>query len=286
MHKLSVRAAFLEHELSELRLILERRLGVLLDTPADVLADTAASYLESHQLDSAQSLLEVLRPSDERCQEFAENLLDEETGFFRHPNAFEALLKVALPELQSRRPADPLRSVRIWSAGCASGQEVYSIAMSVCETVNCHSGGWKVHIVGSDIRRGALEIAQRGLYPEAELQQIPPTRVHAYFNRVGQHYLAKPRVRNLVTFTSMNLVNAGYIGRFDCIFCMDVLPHFSGAQRTALLQRLHLYLEPGGYLFLGQGERLPSTDVSFNSQKCGAYTFYKKPLAAAAGYGR
>ena len=73
----------------------------------------------------------------------------------------------------------------------------------------------------------------------------------------------KPRLRNLVTFSQMNLARTAYIGRFDCIFCMDVLPHFSSAQRTALVDRLHLYLEPGGYLLLGQGEKMPNANATF-----------------------
>ena len=74
--------------------------------------------------------------------------------------------------------------------------------------------------------------------------------------RNGAHLLVKPRLRSLVTFNTMNLTKPVYIGRFDCIFCMDVLPHLSRAQRTALMERLHLYLEPGGYLFLSQTEKL------------------------------
>ena len=83
-----------------------------------------------------------------------------------------------------------------------------------------------------------------------------------------------------------NLARPGYIGRFDCILCMDVLPHFSRAQRNALLERLHLYLEPGGYLFLSQTEKLGSTNLNFRSETFDGYTFHRKPLAASAAYGR
>jgi chemotaxis methyl-accepting protein methylase len=98
--------------------------------------------------------------------------------------------------------------------------------------------------------------------------------------------LVKPRLRSLVTFNCMNLARPGYIGRFDCIFCMDVLPHFSRAQRIALLERLHLYLEPGGYLFLSQTEKLSAPNLNFRSETFDGYTFHRKPLAASAAYGR
>jgi len=286
MHKLSTSVVIVEHELSELRLILERQTGVLLDTPTEALSGPVSEFLESRHMGSTSDLLERLRSCDSECEDLAERLFNGETRFFRYPAAFESLAKVVLPELQTRHSGDHPRTVRIWSAGCSSGEEAYSIAMSVCEVVNCNGGGWNVHIVASDIRRQALEVAERGLYPQSLLEPVPLPLVQAYFARVGEHFLVKPRVRNLVTFAPMNLAKPGYIGQFDCIFCMDVLPHFSTAQRIALVQRLQLYLQPGGYLFLGQGEKLPAVEAQFHSRKNADYTLYQKPAAAAARSGR
>jgi hypothetical protein len=105
-------------------------------------------------------------------------------------------------------------------------------------------------------------------------------------NGNGAHMLVKPRVRSMVTFNTMNLTKPVYIGRFDCIFCMDVLPHLSRAQRIALLERLHLYLEPGGYLFLSQTEKLSLANLNFRPETFDGYTMHRKPLAASAAYGR
>ena len=91
------------------------------------------------------------------------------------------------------------------------------------------------------------------------MQRQPPA--------VTPHLLVKPRLRSLVTFNCMNLARPGYIGRFDCIFCMDVLPHFSRVQRLAVLERLHLYLEPGGYLFLSQNGKTLSIKSEFSLRK-------------------
>jgi chemotaxis protein methyltransferase CheR len=206
----------------------------------------------------------------------------QETYFWREMAQIQALVNLVVPEW-FRKGNVPLR---IWSAAGASGEEPYSIAMSVCEAVNCSAGAWKVHIVGSDIRRQALQVAERGLYRENALRHVSRELVQGYFARVGQHLLVKPRLRNLVSFSTMNLASPTYMGRFDCIFCMDVLPHFSTAQRIALVQRLHLYLEPGGYLFLGDGEKIPAMDVTFNYHKNVDYILYQKPLAAAAKSGR
>jgi chemotaxis methyl-accepting protein methylase len=191
---------------------------------------------------------------------------------------------------------------------------------------------WSIHIVGSDLLRSAIEVAERGLYPQSALAGLPPATIRACFSKIGNangtqtaasevpqnvatngwsngangtanngsngvsnngsnngngaHLLVKPRLRSLVTFNTMNLTKPVYIGRFDCIFCMDVLPHLSRAQRTALMERLHLYLEPGGYLFLSQTEKLCAPNLNFRSETFDGYTFHRKPLAASAAYGR
>jgi two-component system CheB/CheR fusion protein len=108
--------------------------------------------------------------------------------------------------------------------------------------------------------------------------------VREFFARLGEHFLVKPRLRNLVTFTQANLVQPAYIGRFDCIFCLDVLSHFSSAQRTALLERLQLYLEPGGYLILGEEEKISSSAGKFLPQD--EPFLYRKPMIAAAKSGQ
>ncbi len=181
---------------------------------------------------------------------------------------------------------------------------------------NGHPRDWSIHIVGSDLLPSSIVTAERGLYPQSALAGLPPATIRACFSKIGSpngsgvtpegtangsgsssnngngssngtsHLLVKPRLRSLVTFNTMNLTKPVYIGRFDCIFCMDVLPYLSRAQRIALLERLHLYLEPGGYLFLSQTEKLCTPNLNFRSETYDGYTFHRKPLAASAAYGR
>jgi len=343
----------LEHELSELRLLVERQTGVLLDCPNSVLADHVAAYLEKEELDSPAALLARLRASDIDPAVFAlflDGVLNVNTGFFRHPGAMNALARYVVPQLYSRKSYDGPCSLRIWSAGCGTGEEPYSIAMALCESFNNGNGNgngtgnqngskdskvrnggivensapasapptrdWAVHIVGSDILPSAIKTAERGLYPQSALAGLPTASIRGSFSKIGTngnsnaqnaqestngngngngngasngnnaHLLVKPRLRSLVTFNTMNLTRPVYIGRFDCIFCMDVLPHLSRAQRAALIERLHLYLEPGGYLFLSQTEKLCASNLNFRSETYDGYTFHRKPLAASAAYGR
>lgn len=286
-HRSCTSVAVLEHELSELRLLLERYAGVLLSSPTDTLTAQVSDYLESQHLNSAADLLDRLRSSDPQCESLLDTLLSGDTGFYRHPAMFEIFARKALPELEQRKSADSPRTLRIWSAGCSTGEEAYSIAMSVCQQVNCGGGAWKIHILASDVRRSALQLAERGLYPQEALAHVPRPLVKSYFSKMGQHLIAKPRLRNLLTFTPMNLVHPAYIGQFDCIFCMDVLPHFSVAQRIALVERLHLYLEPGGYLLLGDGEKIPAAaDIKFQMENESGGALSRKPLTTAAKSGK
>ena len=373
MHRLMVGGTILEHELSEVRLLVERQTGIMLDCPNSVLAAHIAEYLERRELESPAALLDRLRASDQApglYPEFLDGVLNSNTGFFRHPGAMNALTKQVLPQLYARKSSEGPGALRFWSAGCSTGEEAYSIAMAVCDATqaspsnsaaaagsngsreskeksSARTGGiadaipstapstkdWSVHIVGSDLLPSAIEVAERGLYPQSALTGLPPATIRASFSKIGaantlansssgnssnnnlsnnnsmstasgpgfgstnsssaqqtpgngSHLLVKPRLRSLVTFNTMNLIKPVYIGRFDCIFCMDVLPHLSRTQRAALLERLHLYLEPGGYLFLSQTEKLSAPNLNFRSETFDGYTFHRKPLAASAAYGR
>ena len=323
----------LEHELSELRLIVERQSGVLLDCPNSALAAHVAEYLERHEVESAAALLDRLRAPDldpATLAEFLDGVMNVRTGFFRHPGAMNALAQYVMPQLYSRKTDDSACTLRIWSAGCGTGEEPYSIAMAMCEAMpntngngngsskdaktngrnggivepsNGHAKEWSIHIVGSDLLPSSIQAAERGLYPQSALTGLPPAMIRACFSKIGSangnsgvegspngsgnpHLLVKPRLRSLVTFNTMNLTRPVYIGRFDCIFCMDVLPQLSRAQRVALMERLHLYLEPGGYLFLSQTEKLCAPNLNFRQETYDGYTMHRKPMAASAAYGR
>jgi two-component system CheB/CheR fusion protein len=282
-----VDGVFLEHELSEVRLLLERKAGVLLPLALDELSRRLSDYLRARKFASPSDLLGRLQSSDTECESVLEKLLDGTTGFYRHTSAFTAFEKQVLPELYLRKSAHSTGSLRVWSAGCSTGEEAYSVAMTICEATYCHgNSNWTIHVLASDIRQDALTFAERGLYGPTALTTLPQGHLQKYFVRVGQHALVKPRLRNLVTFTQMNLARPAHLGRFDCIFCMDLLPHFSMAQRIALTQRLHLYLEPGGCLFLGEHEKLHAVDVNFQPQNEGNYQFFRKPMTMTARAGQ
>lgn len=279
MHKLAS-ALILDSDLSELRLLIERHAGVLIDEPSESLRASLVEYAESAHVSTGAELVALFSSSDSHRDELLEMFLPGETSFCRYPTVFDTLRKHILPAIEHNSEGDGPRPLRILSAGCSTGEEPYSIALSLCEALQGTGAGWSVHIIAGDIRRRALAIAERGLYQEPLLQKLPRTWLSTYFSRVGDHFLIKPRVRNLVTFAPMNLTQANFIGRFDCIFCMDVLSRFSSSQRNSLLKRLYMFLEPGGYLLVGDCERL--SPEGFQSESYLDCTYYRRPMAAAA----
>ena len=133
----------LEHELSELRLLVERQTGILLDCPNSALAAHVAEYLESQELESPAGLMDRLRASDQdpsALPTFLDGVLNVNTGFFRHPGAMNALARQVIPQLYARKSDDGFCTLRIWSAGCSTGEEAYSIAMALCEALPAGNG--------------------------------------------------------------------------------------------------------------------------------------------------
>ena len=157
--------ALSERELSELRLILERQTGALLDAPMEKLIQAVSEILRSRHIVSSTDLLERMGSSDAECEALAELLLNGETRFFRYPAAFESLTKIVLPDLEARKSAEDPRSLRILSAGCSTGEEPYSIGMSVCEAVNSATAAGTCILWPATSADEALEIGRARALP-------------------------------------------------------------------------------------------------------------------------
>jgi chemotaxis protein methyltransferase CheR len=181
-----------------------------------------------------------------------------------------------LPELHMKKFWESPRSLRIWSAGCATGEEPFSIAMTVADALE-FADAWNIHILATDISRKALDHADAGIYEARELDTVTPKQRELYFARSGGQFTVRPRIRNMVTFAPMNLAQVVYMGKFDCIFCMNVLIYFSEERQAQLVQRFYEYLEPGGYLFLGHAESISKADVKFETHVYRDARIYQKP---------
>jgi chemotaxis protein methyltransferase CheR len=270
-------AAISEHELAEMRLFIERRSGILFDeSRTRFLSNRVCKHLKHRRLTRGADLLRLIRNSNAEYEALLEVLLTQETSFFRYPAVYGALEKRVLPELHGKKFWNNPRSLRIWSAGCSTGEEPYSVAISLLQTLEFPEA-WKVEILATDISRHALDVAQRGQYSRRDLASLTPEQVEAYFAAtVGAEYRVKPRLRNMITFAQMNLAQMVYMGRFDCIFCMNVLIYFSEELRATLIRRFYECLEPDGYLFLGHAESVAKAKVDLEPIVISDSLIYRK----------
>ena len=254
-----------EHELSEIRGLIETRSGILFDDSRErFFLSRVVEHVEARKLSHGTDLLRLIRNSNVEYDSLLQRLLTQETSFFRYPAVFEALEKKVLPDLHMKKFWESPRSLRVWSAGCSTGEEAYSIAMTVADAIE-FADAWNIHILATDVSRQALDHAEHGVCEPRDLESVAPRQREQYFSRAAEHYVVRPRIRNLVTFAPMNLAQVVYMGKFDCIFCMNVLIYFSEERQAQLIQRFYEYLEPGGYLFLGHAESINRADVKFDT---------------------
>jgi len=270
-----------EHELSEIRGLIETRSGILFDDSRERFFSTRVlEHVESRKLSHGTDLIRLIKNSNVEYDSLLQRLLTQETSFFRYPAIFEALEKKVLPDLHMKKFWESPRSLRIWSAGCATGEEAYSIAMTVADAIE-FADAWNIHVLATDVSRQALEHAEHGVYEPRDMETVSLRQREQYFSSAGDHHLVRPRIRNMVTFAPMNLAQVVYMGKFDCIFCMNVLIYFSEERQQQLIQRFYEYLEPGGYLFLGHAESINRADVKFDTHIFRDARIYQKPANLA-----
>src|SRR5262249_53380012 len=268
-----------EHELSEIRMLIEERTGIHFDDSRERFFSTRVrEHLSAKQLARGTDLLRAIRKSNVEYEGLLERLLTQETSFFRYPGVYEAFEKRVLPELHTKKFWKDPRTLRIWSAGCSTGEEPYSIAITIADALN-FADTWKLEILATDVSRNALKHAERGIYSGRSLGSVTERQRDAHFTRVKEGQQIKPRLKKMVTFTQMNLATAVYVGRMDLIFCMNVLIYFSEERRRALVQRFYDTLEPGGYLFLGHSESISKMPVKFQAIVLNDCILYRKPTA-------
>lgn len=273
-------AKITESELDEIRTLIEQRSAILFDASRERFFSTRLrEYLEEKSLPNAAELLRHVRASSIEYESLLETLLTQETSFFRYPAVYEALEKKILPDMQERKFWENPRQLRIWSAGCSTGEEPYSIAISICESLK-FAEAWEIEILATDISRRALRHAERGAYSKRSLQDLSLRQVESYFTAGKHGYQIKPRVRKMISFAQMNLSESVYLGKLDCIFCMNVLMYFSENRRLAILRRFYDALEPGGYFVLGHSESLTNAPLKFEAMVLGDCRLYRKPAVA------
>jgi len=268
-----------EHELSEIRMVIEERTGIHFDESRERFFSTRVrEHLHARGFARGNDLLRAIRKTNVEYEALLERLLTQETSFFRYPAVFDAFEKRVLPELHTKKFWKDPRTLRVWSAGCSTGEEPYSIAITILDSLS-FADAWNVEILATDVGRHALKHAERGVYAGRNIASVKEKQLAAHFHAADGHYQVKPRLRKMVNFVQMNLASPVYVGRMDLIFCMNVLIYFTEERRRVLVQRFYDALEPGGYLFLGHSESISKMPVKFQAIVLGDCILYRKPTA-------
>ena len=271
-----------EHELSEIRMLIEERTSIRFDESRERFFSTR---VHEHMVRKGHprgiDLLRAVKKTNFDFQELVESLLTQETTFFRYPGVFEAFEKRVLPELHTRKFWQNPRSFRIWSAGCSTGEEPYSVAITIADTLS-FADAWNVEILATDIGRNALAIAERGVYSGRSIGSVSEKQLATHFQPAEGGQQIRTRIRKMINFVQMNLTNSVYVGKMDVIFCMNVLIYFSEERRRELVQHFYSVLEPGGYLFLGHSESISKMPVKFQAIVLNDCILYRKPTAEEA----
>jgi chemotaxis protein methyltransferase CheR len=271
-----------EHELSEIRMLIEERTCIRFDESRERFFSTRVrEHMGRKGHARGTDLLRSIRKANFEFQDLLESLLTQETSFFRYPGVFEAFEKRVLPELHIKKFWKNPRSLRIWSAGCSTGEEPYSIAITIADAIS-FSDAWNVEILATDIGRHALATAERGIYSGRSIASVNERQLAAHFQPVAGGHEVRSRLRKMVGFVHMNLNSSVYVGKMDVIFCMNVLIYFSEERRRDLVQHFYNALEPGGYLFLGHSESISKMLVKFQAIVLNDCILYRKPTAEEA----
>ena len=191
-----------------------------------------------------------------------DSLMICETSFFRNQPQFELLREVVLPELVVKKERAGTRLLRVWSAGCSTGQEPYSAVITLLESLP-DLDSWTTRVFASDLSFTALERAQSGLYRADQLKGVDPQRIARYFREENGHFVMSETVRKRVIFDYHNLKHDNGLRGLDIVFCRNVMIYFDAEEQRKLVNRFTKCLVPGGFLFLGHAESLQGLSTRF-----------------------
>ncbi|MBI5015443.1 MAG: protein-glutamate O-methyltransferase CheR [Deltaproteobacteria bacterium] len=247
-----------------LRALIFEHSGIRLTRKDDgVLKARVARRLRALRLGSAVEYLRLLRGPDGpiEIQALLDAVTINYTFFFREPQSFQFLTAQALPELLGPSSSGNRRRVRVWSAGCSSGEEPYSIAMTLAEAIP-DTRTHDFRVLATDINRRVLTVGAQGVYPQSRVTNVPQEYRSKYLTKDAHtppaHYRMCSDLRAAVAFRRLNILDevSSFRGVFDAVFCRNVMIYFDEPTKVRLLRTFHSCLVPGGHLLIGASETL------------------------------
>jgi chemotaxis protein methyltransferase CheR len=244
--------------------LIYREAGIWLsDAKTALLTGRLSRRLRALRLNNFSEYYDRVTMDDEERQTMVDAITTNETHFFREPAHFQFLEQQVFPAWQARgKDGQRPRTIRVWSAGCSTGQEAYSLAMMLVDRFPANQG-WSIEILATDISGRALAVAEEGIWDYAKAREIPPHYLRAFMLQGLDQNLGKIKAAasiRVVRFLRLNLNDATYpaIGKFDLIFCRNVLIYFDMESRKRVIGQLLNHAAPDAYLFVGHAESLNS----------------------------
>ncbi|MEV6912437.1 CheR family methyltransferase [Amycolatopsis sp. NPDC051071] len=226
------------------------------------LARRVQKRMQTVKIDGYAEYRDFLETNSEEFLELFNTILINVTSFFRDTEAWSYLQTVVVPEIVEK--VDPADEIRIWSAGCSSGEEAYSLAMIFAEHLGIEESTKRVKIYGTDVDEEALREARTGLYSSKALERMPEALKKKYFEPSGNLFAFRRDLRRRVIFGRHDITRDAPISRVDLLACRNTLMYFNVEAQAKIIERFHFALNDGGHLFLGKAEMLLSDGVRFD----------------------
>jgi len=211
-----------------------------------------ARRMNLHRIDALSDYAAYLRQDPQEAEKLFQDILINVTGFFRDPEIFDFLKREIFPALVKGRPKDA--PLRIWTAGCSTGEEAYSLAIALAEFFDTEKHRFPVQIFGTDINETMIEKARKGIYPASIAESVSPARLRRFFTDEGGRYRIAKTVRDMCVFAKQDLPRDPPFSHLDMISCRNVFIYLESAVQKKIFPVFHYALKPGGFLLLGKSE--------------------------------
>ncbi|BAN34776.1 MCP methyltransferase/methylesterase, CheR/CheB with PAS/PAC sensor [Sulfuricella denitrificans skB26] len=235
-----------------------------------------------HQLEKIEDYVKYLQKQPGELDALFQDILINVTSFFRDPETFDALQQEVFPALIEQRSAE--QSLRIWVPGCSTGEEVYSVAITLLEFLGERASNTHIQIFASDIDDKAIDIARQGIYPESIRDVIAPGRLQRFFVKTPSGYQISKIIRDICVFALQNVAKDPPFSRLDLICCRNLMIYLGAVLQKKVLHTFHYALRPGRFLMLGTSETIGSFADLFATVDKKSKIYAKKSVATLPGY--
>ncbi|MDY0212641.1 MAG: protein-glutamate O-methyltransferase CheR [Desulfuromonadaceae bacterium] len=259
-----------DSEFDSLREMIYTRFGInLTEQKRSLLVGRLQKMLRTHKIETFEDYYRYLEKdtSGKAVSDLINLISTNYTYFNREKDHFDYFLNTALPHVCEEIKKRGEKNLRVWCAGCSSGEEAYTLLMLMHEYLGTEYNRWDAGLLATDISQKVLDTAREGIYPADKVASLPDNLQRKYFTRLnsGQMQVSN-KIRSEITFRRFNLMNTRFPFKcpFHIIFCRNVMIYFDLTTRNALVQRFHQFMEPKGYFFIGHSETLGRDSKLYN----------------------